>query len=104
MSADAATLAEEVREILFPDDPQGSFDPISRWGDLGRLLESLEQRGCYLMTNTVSDPDVRRMASFHRSTDRGFPCVGASGWGPYESLGEAVLVAARAALSDPEAE
>ena len=101
MSADAASLADEVRGILFPEIAEGDFDPVSRWQDLGRLLESLEDRGCFLMTNTVSDPAVRRMASFHRSTDKGFPCVGASGWGPYDRLGEAVLVAAREVLSGP---
>jgi len=100
---DMAKLADEVCAVLWPDLSPGSFDPISRWEDLGRLLESLEDRGCYLMTNTVADPKLRRMAAFHRATERGYPCVGASEWGAFARLGDAVLRAAHEALTHPRA-
>lgn len=104
MSVDVATLADEVRQVLFPDEAAGRFDPVARWEDFGRLIEALEARGCFLMTNTVSDPVLRRTASFHKSTNQGYPCVGATAWGPFATLGEAVLVAAHEALLRPRAE
>jgi len=103
MSADVGRLSEEIRAALFPDEPPGGFDPIGSWDDLGRMLEALEGRGCYLMTNSVSDPSLRRMASFHRSTARGYPCVGSSEWGAFERLGDAVVMAAHEALTRPRA-
>ncbi|MEE2711174.1 MAG: hypothetical protein VX913_00220 [Planctomycetota bacterium] len=103
MSADAASMADDVRQVLFPETASGAFDPIACWEDFGRMIEALESRGCFLMTNTVSDPKVRRMASFHKSTEQGYPCVGASEWGPFARLGEAVLMAAHEALLEPRA-
>ncbi|MAG57160.1 MAG: hypothetical protein CMJ83_12780 [Planctomycetes bacterium] len=101
---DNARLAEEVRRVLWPAGLDDGFDPVSSWADLGRLLEVLEGRGCYLMTNSVNDPELRRMASLHRSTPHGYPCVGSSEWGTYARLGEAVLRAAHEALLHPRVE
>lgn len=103
MSADVVLKCEEIRAVLFPDEPAGGFDPVNSWADFGRMLEALEARGCFLMTNSVSDPTLRRMASFHRSTARGYPCVGSSEWGAFERLGEAVVTAAHEALTKPRA-
>ena len=93
-------MAEEVRRRLFPQR-QGPFAPQSSWSDLGGMLEALEGQGLYLMTNSVADPKVRRMASFHRATPKGYPCVGMSGWGSYETVGGAILCAAFEALTRP---
>ena len=101
MSADPSQMTEEIRAVLFPDEPAGGFDPVGRWEDLGRLLEALEDRGCFLMTNSVDDPTLRRMASFHRSTARGYPCVGSSEWGMFARVGEAIVVAAHETLINP---
>ena len=103
MSADVASLADDVRQVLFPETAEGGFDPVGRWEDFGRMIEALESRGCFLMTNTVSDPQLRRMASFHQSTNEGYPCLGASEWGAFARLGEAVLLAAHEALLKPRA-
>ena len=103
MSADVASLADDVRQVLFPETAAGGFDPVGRWEDFGRMIEALESRGCFLMTNTVSDPQLRRMASFHKSTNEGYPCLGASEWGAFARLGEAVLLAAHEALLKPRA-
>jgi hypothetical protein len=99
---DPSSLSADVGSVLFPDDAR-SFDPVGSWQDLGRLLETLEARGMYLMTNSVADPGVRRMASFHKMTPQGYPCVGSSEWGRYPSLGDAVLRAAHEALLHPRA-
>ena len=101
MRVDLDALAEDVRSALSLDLAAGAFDPVTRWDHLGILLERLEEDGCYLMTNSVADPELRRMASFHRMTDRGYPCVGASEWGRFERLGEAVLRAAHETLLQP---
>ena len=103
MSAELAQKSNEIRALLFPGDGASAFDPVNCWSDFGRMLEALEARGCFLMTNSVDDPSVRRMASFHRSTARGYPCVGSSEWGTFERLGEAVLLAAHEALTKPRA-
>ena len=103
MSQDLKQIAEDVRSALFPESSPGSFDPTAEWRDLGRLVTAMEARGCFLMTNSASEPKLKRMASFHRSTPRGFPCVGSSEWGPYATHGEAILRAAAEALLRPRA-
>ena len=99
MSRSLESLASEVSSELFGSEE--SIRPWDSWSDLGRLLEAMEDRGCYLMTNSVADPGVRRMASFHRHKQGGYPCVGSSNWGGFETLGEAVLRAAHEALISP---
>lgn len=101
MGNELASLADEVRRILFPE--ARGFDPARDWSDLGRLVTALEERGCFLMTNSAVAPALKRMASFHRSTPQGFPCVGSSGWGPFPTHGEAVLRAAHEVLTRPRA-
>lgn len=103
MVHDFPRLAEETRQRLLPALAPGSFAPQHNWDHLGQLVESMEARGCYLMTNSAATPNLRRMASFHRSTARGFPCVGTSEWGSFATHGEAVLLAAHAALFEPRA-
>lgn len=103
MPHDFERLAEETRQQLLPASVPGSFSPQRSWDDLGRLVLAMEARGCFLMTNSAATPELKRMASFHRSTARGFPCVGSSEWGPFTAHGEAVLLAAHAALFHPQA-
>ncbi len=76
----------------------GAFRPHRDWADLGRLVETMESRGCYLLLNTADVGRIRRMASFHASRDGGFPLLGSSGWGEFATIGEAVVVAAARAL------
>lgn len=103
MTTDSRILAEEVRKLLFPSRAPGSFDPAASWADLGELVQAMEARGCFLMTNSTNEPALKRMASFHKATPRGFPCVGASEWGPFSTHGAAILKAAHAALTAPRA-
>ncbi len=103
VDAELEAKAEEVRRRLEMEPQAGRFDPVGDWRDLGRLICAMEARGCYLMTNSAADPHLKRMAAFHRSTGRGFPCVGSSEWGRFPTHGEAVLRAAHAALTAPRA-
>ncbi|HYC78543.1 MAG TPA: hypothetical protein VEI02_13025 [Planctomycetota bacterium] len=92
-----------ARELLAGTDP-ATFRPHDDWLDLGLLVRAMEARGLYLMTNSaLKDGRVRRMASFHRDTGRGYPCVGASEWGFFATHGEAVLRAAHEAVTRPRA-
>lgn len=102
MDADLHEMARELGDRLLPGGGAG-FDPAGSWEDLGRLLSALEERGLFLMTNSVADPGVRRMAAFHKHAAKGYPCVGMSSWGAYKTIGEAVLRAAHAAIFDPRA-
>ncbi len=101
MPDDLSRMIDEVKKELFPGS--GGFDPVRNWNDLGRLVLALEARGCFLMTNSAADPAVKRMASFHKSTPRGFPCVGSSEWGRFATHGEAILRAAHQAVTAPRA-
>jgi hypothetical protein len=103
VSTTPESLAEDLRRRLFPDRPPGDFDPVRRWDDLGLLVTALEAQGLFLMTNSAADPMVKRMASFHRSTPRGFPCAGSSEWGRFPTHGEAILRAAHEAILAPRA-
>lgn len=103
MLNDYPNLAEALRQRLLPTLAAGSFAPQSSWEHLGLLVQSMETRGCYLMTNSAVAPALKRMASFHRSTPQGFPCVASSEWGPFTTHGEAILVAAHAAVFHPRA-
>jgi hypothetical protein len=100
--SDLDQLAQQVQIVLFSQSVS-PFRPHSSWEDFGMMLVALESRGLYLMTNSVADPKVRRMAAFHKATEKGYPCVGMSGWGSFASVGEAVLRAAHAALTKPMA-
>ena len=95
-----AEIADKVARVLFPERT-GTFDPARDWGDLGALIEGMEAFGYFLMVNSTSHPELRRVAAFHRVTERGFPCAGSSEWGPFPTLGGAVLAAAGEALFEP---
>lgn len=94
-------MRERVRRALWPKTPEGSFDPATRWEDVGRLVDAMEASGYFLMVNSTSEPVLRRIAAFHRVTEQGFPCAGSSEWGPFPTLGTAILVAADEALYRP---
>jgi hypothetical protein len=97
-------LAREVARVLLPNTAPETFRPHREWLDFGLLVEALEARGLFLMTNSATkDGRVRRTASFHRVTGLGYPCVGSSEWGPFATHGEAVLRAAHEALCRPRA-
>jgi len=97
----ATEPAEQVRMVLLPGREPGAFDPAHAWADLGLLIEGMEERGYYLMLNSAVSPRLKRVASFHRVTAQGFPCAGSSEWGPFATVGAAVLAAAHEALFAP---
>lgn len=107
MAADArpcGALAVELAQALLTNTDSADFHPESEWIDLGLLVHSLETRGLYLMLNSAArDGRMRRIASLHRETDLGYPCIGSSEWGYFSSVGEAVLRAAHEAILHPRA-
>ncbi len=97
-------LAAEIARDLLPNTDPTGFRPHEDWHDLGLLVAGLEARGLYLMLNSaVKPPGVRRIASLHRDTGWGYPCIGSSEWGFFPTIGEAVLRAAHEALIQPRA-
>jgi hypothetical protein len=99
---DSRSLARDVAKALFRATDPEEFRPEEDWHDLGMLIEALEIRGFSLLLNSAfRDGRVRRIASFHKETDQGFPCLGSSEWGFFERVGEAVLRAAHEALTNP---
>ena len=66
-----------------------------------RVVDVMESHGYFLMVNSIAAPRLKRIAAFHRVTPEGFPCAGSSEWGPYPTLGEAILRAADEALFRP---
>jgi len=101
---DLRRMGERVRRIVAPDADPSAFDPLGSWEDLGRLVDGMEGQGYYLMVSTARMPHLKRMAAFHVVTKEGFPCAGSSGWGPFETIAEAVLRAADEALYRPRNE
>lgn len=101
---DFDAAAREIARILLPNTDPAGFRPHREWLDFGLLIEALEVRGLYLMTNSATkDGRVRRTASFHKVTGLGYPCAGSSEWGPFATHGEAVVRAAYEALVKPRA-
>lgn len=100
MDAEQRRQAEQVRQVVAPDSP-APFDPAGDWTHLGALVEGMESRGYYLMLNSAVSPQLKRVAAFHRVEGGGFPCAGSSEWGPYATIGEAVLRAAHESLFAP---
>jgi hypothetical protein len=101
---DFDTAAREIARLLLPNTEAKQFRPHREWLDFGLLVEALEAQGLYLMTNSATkDGKVRRTASFHKVTGFGYPCVGSSEWGPFQTHGEAVVRAAYEALVKPRA-
>lgn len=101
---DADAAAREVAGALLPNTDPATFRPHVEWLDFGLMVEALEARGLYLMTNSATQNGrVRRTASFHRVTGQGYPCAGSSEWGFFATHGEAALRAAHEALLKPRA-
>ncbi len=101
---DLSSLAQAVARAILPNTDPEEFHPHEDWHDLGMLVEVLETQGLYLMVNSATKAGaVRRIASFHRDTGWGYPCIGSSEWGYFAKLGEAVLRAAHEALLKPRA-
>jgi hypothetical protein len=99
-----AVLCADVARALLPNTDAAAFRPDREWLDFGLLIDAMEARGLYLMTNSATkDGRVRRTASFHRVTGLGYPCVGSSEWGYFATHGEAALRAAHEALLKPRA-
>jgi hypothetical protein len=99
---DLREMARDVAKALFRATDPEEFRPEEDWHDLGMLIEALEIRGfCLLLNSAFRDGRIRRIASFHRETDQGFPCLGSSEWGFFARAGEAVLRAAHEALIRP---
>ena len=95
-------MARAVAGALFRATDPDEFRPEEDWHDLGMLIEALEIKGfCLLLNSAWQGKRIRRMASLHRESDQGFPCMGSSEWGFYEHIGEAVLRAAHEALTAP---
>lgn len=100
-SDELAQMAEEVRRVLLTQTAPGDFDPVDDWYDLGLLVQAMEVQGHYLMLNSACEQQLRRTAAFHRTTSQGYPCTGSSEWGPFATVGEAVLRAAHESLIHP---
>jgi hypothetical protein len=99
---DLRPLARAVAGALFRATDPEEFRPEEDWHDLGMLIEALEIRGfCLLLNSAFRDGRIRRIASFHKETEQGFPCAGSSEWGFFDRVGEAVLRAAHEALTKP---
>ena len=95
-------MARAVAGALFRATDPDEFRPEEDWHDLGMLIEALEIKGFCLLLNSAWQGDrIRRIASLHRESDKGFPCMGSSEWGFYKHIGEAVLRAAHEALTAP---
>jgi hypothetical protein len=95
-------MAREVVKALFRATDPEEFRPEEDWHDVGMLIDALETKGFSLLLNSAwRDGRIRRIASFHRETDQGFPCAGSSEWGFFATVGEAVLRAAHEALTSP---
>jgi hypothetical protein len=93
-------MAADVARALFRATDPAEFSPQDDWHDLGMLVEALEVRGfCLLLNSAFQGGRIRRIASLHRETDQGFPCMGSSEWGFYARVGEAVLRAAHQAVA-----
>ena len=99
MHDDPEAAAKRIGTVLFPEE--AGFDPLHQWSDLGRLIESMESSGYHLLLNSAAQPELRRMAAFHRDSDLGFPCAGSSEWGPFPKVAHAVILAADEALFRP---
>ncbi len=93
--------SEKLRLVLAPETEEGAFDPAHDWEHLGLVVTRMEEKGYFLMVNSTATAYLKRVASFHLITDRGFPCAGSSEWGPFPTIGEAVLRAAHEALFHP---
>ena len=99
---DLRSMARDVARWLFRTTDPEEFHPEDDWHDLGMLIEALEIRGfCLLLNSAFQGGRIRRIASLHRETEQGFPCMGSSEWGFYPKIGEAVLRAAHQALAAP---
>src|SRR5262245_43735884 len=100
--ADLRPMARAVAQALFRATDPDEFRPEEDWHDRGSLTEALEVRVfCLLLDSAYQGSRVRRIASLHRETAQGFPCMGSSEWGFFEHIGEAVLRAAHEALTAP---
>lgn len=94
-------MSEQLRLVVAPAVDAGRFAPADDWNHLGMLIDAMESRGYFLLVNSASTRRLKRMASFHLMTDQGIPCAGSSDWGPFPTIGEAVLRAAHEALFNP---
>jgi hypothetical protein len=95
-------MAGAVARALFRATDPDEFHPEEDWHDLGMLIDALEIRGfCLLLNSAFREGRIRRMASLHKESEQGFPCVGSSEWGFFDRIGEAVLRAAHEALTNP---
>jgi hypothetical protein len=95
-------MGREVAKALFRATDPEEFRPEEDWHDVGMLIDALEAKGfCLLLNSAWRDGRIRRIASFHRETEQGFPCAGSSEWGFFPTVGEAVLRAAHEALTNP---
>ena len=93
-----AEMSEKLRLVLAAARQEGTFDPAHDWEHLGLLVTRMEEKGYFLMVNSSATTHLKRVASFHLVSERGFPCAGSSEWGPFPTIGEAVLRAAYEAL------